>query len=351
MAEETAAELIGVREAHRFDEGALERYLAAHLVGFTPPMAVRQFDAGHSNPTFLVSAGGRDYVVRKKPPGELLPSAHAVEREYRVITALRETDVPVARTYLLCEDASVIGTPFFVMERLQGRIFRDLALAGRDATERRAVFREMMRVQAALHGVDHGGVGLGDFGRPGNYCRRQIGRWTKQYLASQTEEIVSIDRLMEWLPERVPEQEETTLVHGDFGMHNVVFDAKAPRVIGVLDWELSTLGNPFSDVAYFCLRHLVDDPRFRPLRPGDGVPTITEIVADYCGFAGKEAIRDWTFYLAFNLFRLAAISQGVYQRGVQGNAASSRVFELEGQSRRIADAGWRVAQEGAPAGV
>ena len=340
-------EIIDVRPAHRFAEAALEAYLAEHIEGFTPPMAVRQFDRGHSNPTFLIAAGGKEYVVRKKPPGELLKSAHAVDREYRVMDALRDTDVPVPRMYHLCEDPSVMGTEFFVMERLHGRVFTDYGTAGNDETERLALFREATRVLAALHAVDYEAVGLGTFGRPGNYVQRQFHRWTKQYLASQTEEIESFNKLMEWLPGRMPEDEETTIVHGDPGMHNMMFAPDAPRVVGLLDWEISTLGNPLSDVAYFCSRFYSADPD-KPIEPGqNGVPSWEEILAHYEGFSGRT-VTDFPFYVVFNMYRSAAIIQGVYYRGVQGNAASSQVMTTEGAARRTADMAWRLAQEGLP---
>jgi aminoglycoside phosphotransferase (APT) family kinase protein len=343
----TPPEIIDVREAHRFDEEALASYLREHIEGFRGAMRVQQFDRGQSNPTFMVAAGGREYVVRKKPPGELLMSAHAVEREYRVMQALWETDVPVPRMYHLCEDESVMGTPFLVMERLQGRVFTDYASAGRDPSERRAIFREAMRVLAALHAVDYEAVGLGDFGRPGNYVQRQFHRWTKQYLASQTEEIESFNKLMEWLPERMPEREETTIVHGDYGLHNMMFAPEGQRIVGLLDWELSTLGNPLSDIAYFCSRFFSADPA-NPINQGvDGVPMAAELVAEYEEYSGR-AVSEFPFYVVFNMYRSAAIVQGVYFRGVQGNAASSQVMNKEGNARRIADVAWKVAQDGLP---
>ena len=342
-------EIIAVRDAHRFDEAALESYLAAQVDGFRPPMAVQQFDRGQSNPTFMVTAGGKEYVVRKQPPGELLKSAHAVDREHRVMDALWGTDVPVPRMYHFCADASILGTPFFVMERLEGRVFTEYAAAGNDARERRAMFREAMRVLAALHAVDYGAVGLGDFGRPGNYIQRQYHRWTKQYLASQTEEIESFQKLMAWLPERMPTEEETTIVHGDYGLHNMMFAPTEARVVGLLDWELSTLGNPLADISYFASRFFSEDPRrVVPMAPGEnGLPTVPEVLADYTEFSGRE-VPDFTFYVVYNMYRSAAIVQGVYYRGVQGNAASSRVFETEGIARRTADVAWRLAQEGLP---
>lgn len=340
-------EIIAVREAHRFDEAALESYLSAHIDGFAAPMTVQQFDRGMSNPTFMIAAGGKEYVVRKKPPGELLKSAHAVDREYRVMKGLWETDVPVPEMFHLCEDTSVMGTEFFVMERLAGRVFTEYAAAGRDETERRTIFRDAMRVLAALHAVDYEAVGLGEFGRPGNYVQRQYHRWTKQYVASQTEEIESFNRLMEWLPERMPEAEETTIVHGDYGLHNMMFAPAEPRMVGLLDWEISTLGNPLSDIAYFCSRFFSADPE-HPIEQGvGGVPTARELVSEYEEFSGRT-VSDFPFYVVFNMYRSAAIVQGVYYRGVQGNASSSQVMNTEGTARRVADVAWRLAQEGLP---
>lgn len=347
MTTQDPPEIIDVREAHRFDEARLEAYLSEHLAGFQGPMTVRQFDRGMSNPTFIVAAGGKEYVVRKKPPGELLKSAHAVDREYRVMHALRDTDVPVPQMYHMCEDTSVVGTEFFVMERLEGRVFTDLSTAGRDATERRAMFREVIRVLAALHAVDYEAVGLGDFGRPGTYVQRQYKRWTKQYLASQTEEIESFDKLMEWLPSRMPADEETTIVHGDPGMHNMMFAPDGPTIVGLLDWEISTLGNPLSDLAYFASRYYSADLD-NPVTAGvNGVPTIPELVADYEEFSGRT-VTDFPFYVVFNMYRSAAIIQGVYYRGVQGNAASSLAINSEGTARRVSDMAWEFAQSGIP---
>ena len=343
----TPPEIIDVRDAHRFDEARLEAYLAEHIEGFTPPMTVRQFDRGQSNPTFAVEAGGKEYVVRKKPPGELLKSAHAVDREYRVMDALWATDVPVPRMYHLCEDPSVMGTEFFVMQRLHGRVFSNYSEAGDDAAERSAMLGDAMRVLAALHAVDYEAVGLGSFGRPGNYVQRQYHRWTKQYIASQTEEIESFNQLMAWLPERMPEKEDTTIVHGDFSLHNIMFAPDEPRIVGLLDWEISTLGNPLSDIAYFCSRFYSADPA-TPVVPGqDGAPRTEELLEQYEQLSGRT-VTDFPFYVVFNLYRSAAIVQGVYYRGVQGNAASSQVMTMAGAARRTADMAWRFAQEGLP---
>ncbi|PZC41525.1 MAG: putative kinase, aminoglycoside phosphotransferase (APT) family [Chloroflexi bacterium] len=340
-------EIIDVREAHRFDEPRLEAYLSEHIAGFQGPMTVRQFDRGMSNPTFIIVAGGKEYVVRKKPPGELLKSAHAVDREYRVMKALWESDVPVPEMFHMCEDTSVVGTEFFVMERLEGRVFTDHSTAGRDATERRAMYREVMRVVASLHAVDYEAVGLGDFGRPGTYVQRQYKRWTKQYVASQTEEIASFNKLMEWLPSQMPAAAETTIVHGDPGLHNMMFAPDGPRIVGLLDWEISTLGNPLSDVAYFASRFYSAEPEHAVTVGRNGVPTPPELVADYEEFSGRT-VTDFPFYVVFNMYRTAAIVQGVYYRGVQGNAASSLAINSAGTARRVSDTAWEFVQNGLP---
>ena len=242
-----------VREQHRFDVAALEGYLRDHVEGFAGPLAVQQFRGGQSNPTYYLTAGGREYVLRRKPPGKLLPSAHAVDREYRVITALGATGFPVPRTYALCEDASVIGTIFYVMDCVHGRVITDPTIPGLAPPERGAIYGSLNETLARLHTVDWRSLGLADFGRPGSYFTRQIHRWTQQYRASETETIEAMDRLIEWLPAHVPADDETTLVHGDFRLGNVILHPTEPRVVAVLDWELSTLGHPLADLAYNCL--------------------------------------------------------------------------------------------------
>jgi aminoglycoside phosphotransferase (APT) family kinase protein len=346
----TAAELVPVREAHRFDERRLAEYLAGSLPGFAGAMTLRQFQGGQSNPTFLVESGGRRWVLRKKPPGKLLPSAHMVEREYRVIRALADTDVPVAPAPLLCEDAAVIGTPFYVMEFVDGRVFTDPGLAALPAQERSAIYDAMNDTLARLHKVDWRGVGLGDFGRPDNYVARQIARWSKQYEASKTGDVPDMDRLIAWLPRNIPAHDETTLVHGDFRLGNMIFHPREPRVVAVLDWELSTLGHPLSDLAYNCmLYHLPADlPTVRGF--GDvelaalGIPDERAYVASYVRRTGRDPGADWPFYLAFSFFRYAAIVQGVYARALQGNASSATAEQLGRTAPRLAAIGWRLAE-------
>jgi aminoglycoside phosphotransferase (APT) family kinase protein len=340
-----------VGEAHRFDVAALERWLAQHVEGYGGPLAVEQFKGGQSNPTYLLTAGGKRYVLRRRPPGKLLPSAHAVDREHRVMTALASTDVPVPRMYGLCEDDAVIGTAFYVMEHVDGRVLWDPALPGMEPAQRAAVFDEMNRVIAALHQVDYAAVGLGDYGKSGNYLARQVDRWTKQYRASETEKIPAMDSLIEWLPKNVPSGDETSVVHGDYRLDNMIWSHTEPRVLAVLDWELSTLGHPLADFSYHLMTWRVSPGEFRGLLgfdlPSLGIPSEEAYVAAYCRRTGRGPIdaERWAFYLAFNMFRLAGILQGVMARAPQGNASSGRAFEAGKRARPMAEAGWRQVEQ------
>jgi aminoglycoside phosphotransferase (APT) family kinase protein len=339
---------VEVRAAHRFDVGALERYMKAHVDGFTPPLTVRQFEGGQSNPTYYLAAGGREYVVRRKPPGKLLPSAHAVDREYRVITALAATDVPVPRTYAYCADESVLGTPFYVMECVHGRIFRDPLLPGGSAAERAAIFDSLNTVLARLHTVDWRALGLADFGKPGNYFARQIHRWTSQYRASETETIPEMERLVAWLPDHIPPGDETTIVHGDYRPGNVIVHPTEPRVVAVLDWELSTLGHPLADLAYTCVPYYLPDAdgfRGRDLA-ALGIPSEAQFIAAYCRRTGRAAIPDWDFYVAFSFFRLAAISQGIMGRVLAGTASDPNARERGARARPLAELAWAIIAPG-----
>lgn len=342
-------ELTAVREAHRFDEAALERYLTEHVEGFTGPVTIEQFEGGQSNPTFRLQAGARRYVVRKQPPGELLPSAHQVDREYRVMKALEHTPVPVPRMYALCEDTSVIGTKFYVMEWVDGRVFVETRLPSLTRGERRAIYLDLARVLAELHKVDPAAVGLETFGRPGNYYERQIGRWSKQYLASKTEEIEAMDRLMAWLPDNIPEQGKSVIVHGDYRLGNALIDPNEPRIAAVLDWELSTLGDGLADLGYLCQDYHGEAYNDVGLAGADldalGIPTEQEMVAEYCRHAGIGKIDNWPFYLIYNMFRSAAIIQGVYKRGLDGNASSEKALEYKDAARLRAERGWKLVEE------
>jgi aminoglycoside phosphotransferase (APT) family kinase protein len=340
-----------VAERHRFDAAALARYLGANVAGFGGELAVEQFRGGQSNPTYLLSAGGRRYVMRAKPApaAKLLPSAHAIEREYRVISALGRAGMPVPKTHVLCEDESVIGRAFFVMEYVAGRVLWDQSLPGMGRDERRAIYDEMNRVIAALHTVPYAEVGLADFGKPGNYLARQIARWSKQYQASQTETIAAMDRLIEWLPSHVPPGDETSVVHGDYRMDNLIFHATEPRILAVLDWELSTLGHPLADFSYHCMSWHIPPERFRGIGGLDlaalGIPSESEYVALYCRRTGRSSIAHWDFYLAYNMFRLAAILQGIMKRALDGTAASQQALDAGKRARPLAEMGWRLVEE------
>ncbi len=337
-----------VAPLHAFDVAGLARYLRGLGFADTEDLAVLQFQGGQSNPTYRVTAGPRSIVLRRKPPGALLPSAHAVDREYRVMKALAATDVPVAKMIALCEDERVIGTPFYLMEHVEGRVLWDPALPGMTPADRAAHYDELNRVIAALHAVDYRAVGLGDFGRAGGYVPRQIARWSKQYEAGGAARIPSMDRLIEWLPEHVPTGDETAIVHGDFRIDNVIFHPTESRILAVLDWELSTLGHPLSDFAYHVMAWRLKAGEFRGLADCDfaalGIPTETEYVDAYCRRTGRERIADWDFYLIFNMFRITAILHGVLSRALQGNAASGNAIETGGRAQRIADLAWDMAR-------
>jgi aminoglycoside phosphotransferase (APT) family kinase protein len=336
---------MAVREPHRFDVGRLERFMRERIEGFAGPLVVEQFKGGQSCPTYKLTAGARRYVLRRKPPGKLLPSAHAVEREYRVITALAGTGVPVPRTYLLSDDEAIVGTAFYIMEWVDGRVFWEPGLPGLAAPERHAVYDAMNEVLARLHKVDYRAVGLDGFGRPGNYFERQISRWSKQYRASETERIEAMDRLIEWLPENIPPGDETAVVHGDYRLDNMIFHASKPRILAVLDWELSTLGNPLGDFTYQLIGWRLSGSLFRGVADLDlaalGIPTEAEYVAAYCRRTGREGIANLEWYLAYNMFRLACILQGIMGRALDGTAASEHAVEQGRRAKPMAEAAWR----------
>ncbi len=321
-----------VLEKHRFDEAALERELSANIEGFGRGMRVQQFQGGASNPTFLLTTetpdGERRYVLRKKPPGPLLASAHQVDREYRVMKALAGTGVPVPTMRHLCTDASVIGTSFYVMDFLPGRIFRDARLPGLSKADQTAVYDELNATLAKLHAVDFEAVGLGDYGRQGGYFERQVSRWTKQYRGAETEHLPAMEALIAELPARIPAEDETTIAHGDYRLENVMFAEDEPRLIAVLDWELSTLGHPLADLGYNAFLWRSHGESWGTLDGVDfaesGIPTEAEYVAAYCARTGRGEIADWPFYVAFGIFRLASIGQGVFKRTLDGVLASDR---------------------------
>jgi aminoglycoside phosphotransferase (APT) family kinase protein len=330
------------------DTRRLAAYLRDRLPGLGDDLSAEKFPGGQSNPTFLLRDGDRSWVLRRKPPGELLPSAHAVDREFRVLSALQDTDVPVATPVLLCEDDSVIGSMFYLMEHLDGRVFWDPKLPEvADRDERAAMYDEMNRVLAALHQLDPEAIGLGDFGRPGNYFERQVSRWTKQYRASETEHSPAMERLIEWLPANMPADDgQVSLVHGDYRLDNLMFHATEPRIIGVLDWELSTLGHPLADLSYQVMAwQLPDDEGIRGLAGVDraplGLPSDEDYIARYCERTGRPPIDNWNFYLVFCFFRLAAILQGVKKRAQIGTASSAEAEAKGAMVEPLAELGLR----------
>jgi len=347
-----------VAEQHAFDETRLADFLRAQVAGFDGELRVEQFKGGQSNPTFLLTAGGHRYVLRRKPPGNLLPSAHAVDREYRVIRALAGTEVPVARAHVLCEDPAVIGTAFYLMDYVEGRVLWDPALPGMTAAQRRAHYDELNRVIAALHNVDPDAVGLGDYGRPGNYIERQVARWTKQYKAAETEPIAAADALIDWLPRHMPpgvEDEKPRVIHGDYRFDNVIFHPTEPRILAVLDWELSTLGHPLVDFAYHCMTwHMQAAEGSRGLGGLHlqtlGIPSEADYLALYrqrTGHGDEPPIpaAHWTYFLVFNMFRLVGILQGIMARALQGNASNAQALQAGKRARPLAEQAWALAQQ------
>lgn len=336
---------------HRFDEAALGRYMHDHIADFTAPLVVGQVRGGMSNPTFILTDGAnRRYVLRKKPPGILLPSAHAVDREFRIIAALWQTDVPVAKAHVLCQDPTVIGTDFYIMDFVDGRVFHRLDLPDLEPAQRRAMYTAMLDVLTTLHQIDFQALGLADYGRVGGYMRRQLKRWITQYRASQTTDIAAMEHLMAWLPEHLPAENETTIVHGDFRLENMIFHPTEPRVLAMVDWELSTLGDPLSELAYNCLPYYFADELHGDLIGLDcaayGIPTEAEYVAQYSVKTARGTMTDWQFYVVFALFRLAAIVQGVYKRGLDGNASSPEAIMLGAQCPQLANTAWALVERG-----
>ncbi len=337
-----------IAPAHPIDPAALAIWLRANVDAGIGDLVVEQYQGGQSNPTYRLTSGDRRYVLRRKPPGKLLPSAHAVDREFHVMSALAGTGVPVARMHALCEDDAVIGTAFYVMEYIEGRILWDPTLPGMTPALRAAHYDELNRVIATLHELDPIAIGLADFGRTGNYIERQVARWSKQYQAAGAARIDAMDRLIEWLPSHIPEGDETRIVHGDYRIDNVIFHPTEPRILAVLDWELSTLGHPLSDFAYQVMAWRLGPQEFRGLKGADlaalGVPDESEYVAAYCRRTGRAGIANWEFYLIFNMFRIAAILHGVLSRALQGNAASDNAVEMGRRAAPVARVAWDMAQ-------
>ncbi|MCG8490218.1 MAG: phosphotransferase family protein [Sneathiellales bacterium] len=338
-----------VREQHQFDAGALQKYMQSNVEGFEGPLEVSQFKGGQSNPSYLLTTPSKKYVMRRKPPGKLLPSAHAVDREFKVISGLAGTGVPVPKTYCLCEDDTVIGTMFYIMDFVAGDVEWDPTLPHFTKEQRGITFDSMNEAMAALHSVDYKAVGLEDFGKSTDYIARQINRWSKQYKASETEVIPAMNQLMEWLPENIPPGDETSVVHGDYRLDNTMLDKDSKKVIAILDWELSTLGHPLADFSYHCMTWRLEPELFRGLKgldlPALGIPTEEEYVAAYCKRTGREKIENWDFYMAYNMFRLSAIFQGIMGRVVDGTASSPHAREMGAKAKPLALQGWEQVEK------
>lgn len=333
-----------------FDEAALAAWMQNRVPGFHPPLASKKFPGGQSNPTYRLDTSDRNYVLRRKPFGALLPSAHAVEREYRVLAALKPTGFPVPQPITLCKDATVLGSAFYLMELVDGRSFWDGTLPELRPAERRSVYESMIDTLAQLHNIDHERIGLGDFGAPGNYFARQIERWTKQYRASQTEEIDDIEHLIAWLPRTLPEQKRTTIIHGDYRIDNLLYDIAHPAVAAVLDWELATIGDPLADFSYLAMQWVLPADGRAGLAGVDlgerGIPTLDEAIARYCAATARDGLPDLHWYFAFNLFRLAAIVQGIKKRSQDGTASSPNAAALIKQIVPLARLAREQAQHG-----
>ncbi|OON63283.1 phosphotransferase family protein [Massilia sp. KIM] len=340
-----------VSSRQQFDAAALAAWMREQVEGYDGgPLDVQQFKGGQSNPTFLLNTGRAKYVLRTKPgpAAKLLPSAHAIDREHRVMTALHGAGFPVPRQLALCMDEAIIGRAFYLMEHVEGRVLWDQSLPGMSPAQRAAIYDEQNRVIARLHSLDYAAIGLGDYGKPGNYFARQIERWTKQYQASVTEPIEAMERLIEWLPAHIPPGDDTAIVHGDYRLDNMIFHPTEPRILAVLDWELSTLGHPLADFSYHCMSWHIPPGQFRGIAgldlPALGIPSLQDYVARYCERTGKTIREeDFDFYLAYNMFRLAGIMQGIMKRYVDGTAASAAALENGKAARPMAEMAWRFA--------
>ena len=333
-----------VEERHRVDEASLAKWMEAHVEGYAGPLKVSQFKGGQSNPTYRLDTPKTSYVMRRKPFGKLLPSAHAVDREFKVIAALHAQGFPVARAYALCMDDAVIGAAFYIMSMEEGRVFWNPTLPSLEPKERHAVFTSKIETLAKLHSYDPEKIGLGDFGKPGNYFARQVDRWTKQYRASETDLIPEMEKLIEWLPKTVPTQKRVSIVHGDYRIDNMIFHPTQPKVIAVLDWELSTLGDPMADFAYLLMQWVMpglDGADFKALN----IPSMEEAEAIYCKAAGVPPIENLNWYFSYNLFRLAGILQGIAKRIQDGTASNAKADASAARRIPLAQASWAYAQK------
>jgi aminoglycoside phosphotransferase (APT) family kinase protein len=338
-----------VDERHRIDEAKLASWMEANVEGYAGPMEVRQFKGGQSNPTYQLVTPTTRYVLRRKPPGKLLPSAHAVDREFKVIAGLNKTDFPVAKAYALCTDDSVLGTMFYVMGMVEGRILWDGRLEDSTPADRTGIYAAQIATLAALHNTDYQAIGLGDYGKPGNYFSRQIDRWSKQYRASETQSIPAMDSLIDWLPKTTPVDDVTSIVHGDYRLDNMILHPTENRVIAVLDWELSTLGNPLADFTYFLMQWVMPSDQRGGLAGMDlvaaGIPSIEEAVAQYCQLTGRDGVPALDWYFAYNLFRLAAICQGIAGRVRDGTASSPYAIAMGERVPILGDTAWSFAKK------
>ncbi|QHL91781.1 phosphotransferase [Sphingomonas changnyeongensis] len=338
---------MAVPEKDRLDEARLTAWCKANVAGFVGPITLSRFKGGQSNPTYRIDTPGTAYVLRRQPFGPLLPSAHAVDREYRVIAALHPAGFPVARPYGLCTDPDVIGSMFYVMGLAEGRNLWDGSLPGCTPDERRGLYHAMIDTLADLHALNPAAIGLGDYGKPGNYFERQVARWTKQYRASETETIPEMDRLIDWLPRTMPVQDRVSIVHGDYRIDNMIFDAAQPRVVAVLDWELSTLGDPLADFSYLLMNWVTEPEGRSGIKgldlPALGIPTLDEAVARYCARTGRDGLPELNWYFAYNLFRLTGIVQGIKKRIVDGTASSPQAEATAARVPALAAAAWHFA--------
>jgi aminoglycoside phosphotransferase (APT) family kinase protein len=339
---------MAVPEKDRLDEARLTAWMQANVDGFAGPITLEKFKGGQSNPTYKILAPSGNYVLRRKPFGTLLPSAHAVDREFRAIAQLHPQGFPVARPYGLCRDDSVIGTMFYIMGMVDGRSLWDGTLPESEPAERTAIYHQMIDTLALLHSYDPGAIGLAGHGKPGNYCARQIDRWSQQYKLSELQEIPEMDRLIAWLNQTIPQQQFERVVHGDYRLDNMIFAADEPRVLAVLDWELSTLGDPIADFAYWLMAYEMEPEGRSGLKGVElsalGIPTKDEAIARYCEKMGIDHLPPMDWYLAYNLFRIAAILQGIQKRVVDGTANSAAAAEMSDRVTPLAVAGWQAAQ-------
>ena len=338
---------MAVPDKDKLDEANLSKWMEGNVEGFSGPMDITKFKGGQSNPTYRIDTPGKAYVLRKKPAGKLLPSAHAVDREFRVISGLHPAGFPVAKPYGLCGDDDVVGTMFYIMDMADGRTLWEGTLPGMEPGERTAIYHQMIDTLALLHSYDPAELGLENHGKPGNYCERQISRWTTQYRLSELEEIPEMDKLIAWLEKTIPEQKSTGIVHGDYRLDNIIFEHDKPKVLAVLDWELSTLGDPIADFAYWLMAYEMEPEGRSGLKGVDqvalGIPTRQEAIDRYCSQAGLDHLPPMDWYLAYNLFRIAAILQGIKKRVVDGTANSAAAAEMSDRVTPLAQAGWEAA--------